>query len=131
MSRKRKNTNKESQVSVGKDYEAEKELVAGMKDAPILTSLDEIWGVKKNRQFPANNEDEYKDYLRALNKVDLQKECIKNSLPARDSRDSMVNALAREYRRHMAHARAAQTPLKVIPNTPELKKLLERGANDL
>lgn len=131
MSRKKKNENKEPQISIGKDYEKEQELLSGMKDAPILTSLDEIWGVKKKRQFPADNEDEYRGYLKGLNKVDLQRECIKNGLPARDSRDSMSNALVKEFRRHIAVARASQAPLKVIPNSPELTKLMERASNNL
>lgn len=121
---------KEQQISVGKDFEAEKEmLITGADKKP--KTLNEVWGIQKKSKFPATTEEEYRQYLKGLNKLDLQRECIANDLSARDNRDSMVNSLVKEFRRYLAECGLAFAQPKIYKETDEYRELMGRAVNDI
>lgn len=94
-------------------------------------SLGEILG-KKFSQYPQDNEDEYTDSLRNMNKADLQVECLRVGLNPTDSRDIMVERLLNQYRAYAAEIRTANLAPKTL-NTPSAKvrKILGKGGNPL
>lgn len=135
MARKNKQTDKE-EISLGKDFEAEEKMLKekapeasfGMELMPEnkTKTLDEIWGVKKKDKFPATNEEDYKAYLAGLNTFDIRNELIKIGQRAKDSRDNMVAALLKEFRKYITTGKAATLRPQVIKDSPELRKLLNR-----
>ena len=132
------NTKNEKHLSLGKDFAAEEKM---LKESPAPKSsisqakrgrtLDEIWGIKKNSQYLAKTEEEYKGYLRGLNRCDIQAECIKQSIPPRDNRDMMTTALVKEFRKYSAKMSTPNMQPKKIEITPEVYKLLERATNNI
>lgn len=93
-------------------------------------SLDEIWG-RKFSQFKAASDEEYIGRLRNLTKLDLQQECIKLGLMPHDNRDTMVERLSREARRHFAAARTSNLQPQVLKVSAAGRKVLARGGNSL
>ena len=131
---------KQKEISTGKDYAAEEkmltesasdEVVQATATKPRPKSLDEIWGIQKKSKYTVLNEADYRAYLSRLNKVELQAECIKIGHPPRDARESMTNVLIKEFRAHQNRLATAQIQPRVLKETPETKKLLERGQNPL
>ena len=138
MKQKPTKTKKTKQISVGKDFEAEEKMLN--EDTEENTSkaavrqpreLADFWGYEKKSKFPAKTEDEYREYLKGLNKIDIQQECFKNNIVPRDHRDVMTSLLVKEFRRHRAILDAPHIAPKNIQMTPELRKLLEPAMNPL
>ena len=132
------NIKNEKHLSLGKDFAAEEKMLdekkvsTANKELPReLRTLDYIWGIKKNSQYPAKTEEEYKGYLRGLNRCDIQAECIKQSIPPRDNRDMMTTALVKEFRKYSAKMSTPNMQPKKIEITPEVYKLLERATNNI
>ncbi len=123
-------TNKEPQISLGKDFDAEDKMLE--KEAKNISiakrgkTLDEIWGIKKNSQFPAKTEEEYKNHLKNYNKCDLHAECIKQAVPPRDNRDMMIKDLMKEFRKFAARSIPCNIHPRQIKLTPEVSKLINR-----
>lgn len=64
-------------------------------------SLDELFGYHKS-QYKTHNESEYAETLAAMNKADLQQECVKVGLMPHDNREIMKERLLKAFRRTTA-----------------------------
>jgi hypothetical protein len=93
-------------------------------------SLDEIWG-RKFSKFKTVNEDDYATRLSSLTKLDLQQECIKLGLMPHDKRDTMIERLMKECRKHFAAARTSNLQPQVIKLSVAGRKILSRSGNSL
>ena len=133
----KKGTKKNKELSVGKDFDKEKELLTELeeKEKSVANgtielhqpkSIYEIWGVQKKSEYQFLEESEYKKQLQNMNKVDLQRECLRCSEIPRDSRESMVNALMKKFRGHKNRLETAGIKPKMFTNHAEIEKLLDR-----
>ncbi len=93
-------------------------------------TLDEIWG-RKFSKFKANTSDEYSARLRKLSKLDLQQECIKIGLMPHDNRETMIERLTKECRKHLAAAKTSNLQPTPIVLSDESRRILSRGGNSL
>lgn len=93
-------------------------------------TLDEIWG-RKFSKFKTTDSAEYYARLRKMSKLDLQKECIKQGLMPHDNRETMIERLTKECRKHLAAAQTANLQPTPIKMSDAGRRVLARGNNSL
>lgn len=98
------------QVTDGKDYSE----TQGRR-----RTLADVWGYKLSK-YDTGTETVYLAFLDKLNKLDLQRECLRVGLHPHDNRETMTQRLTREFRTYIA---AAETPVKRIVNRAEANEV--------
>lgn len=92
------------------------------------TTLDQIWGDTGFQKYGTNNFDEYKDYLRSLNRSDIQAHAIKIGMLPTDNHEILVARLEREFQRHVsAYQAPADNNKKQKKISKEVQKILSEG----
>ena len=127
MSRKKatKLTNlKQVDGMVRETYAAQDPVVLKTK----LRSIDELWGFKGST-YPTLNENEYHISVAALNKVDLQRECVRVGLIPPEDRNVMIERLLREFRRTITSLNLSRTQPVTLKASKVAKDILSEGAN--
>jgi hypothetical protein len=93
----------------------------GKLENPV--TLDQIWGDTGTSKYGTLNYEEYENYLRDLNKSDLQSHASKIGLVPIDDREKLVKRLTSEFIKYAS-----------IYNKPKLKeekKSLSKKAKDI
>ena len=98
----------EQLVTDGKDYAA---------NMGRRRTLADVWGYKLSR-YDTGEESVYLAQLDKMNKLDLQRECLRVTLHPHDNRETMNQRLLREFRNYIA---AAETPVSEISGKPHPK----------
>ena len=80
------------QVSFGKDFGAEKEMLLSVGADSKPRTIEEAWG--KNI-----SEKDYRQELNNLNKEDLQKICVASKELPKEDRNSMINSLVKKFKK--------------------------------
>ena len=93
------------------------------------TTLDQIWGDTGLWKYKTMDSEEYTDYLKNLNKSDLQAHATKMGLVPVDNRDTLTQRLVREFKKHVS---AYTTPTHKDPTadgkvSEEVRKILREG----
>lgn len=65
-------------------------------------TLDELWGGSQFSKYETQDETVYASYLENLNKLDLQRECLKIGLVPNDERSIMTDRLMKQFRAYVA-----------------------------
>lgn len=88
-----------------------------------LKTLDEIFGKTKDSEFQAKTEEDYRQYLAGLTRVEIQNECIRRKVNPRDTRSLMTTELMREFRKYLAGLKAAKIQPTILKSNDEVKKI--------
>ena len=72
-------------------------------------SLNSIFKFKHSR-YNTEDVNEYNSKLRVMNKIDLQRECVRVELHPTDSRELMIERLIKQFRIHVAGNQAPPQP---------------------
>ncbi len=92
------------------------------------TTLDQIWGDTGLQKYGTNNLDEYKIYLRSLNRSDIQSHAIKLGMLPTDNHEILVARLEREFQRHIsAYQAPANDSRKQKKISKDAQKILSEG----
>ena len=92
------------------------------------TTLDQIWGDTGLQKYGTNNFDQYKDYLRSLNRSDIQAHAIQVVMLPTDNYEILVARLEREFRRHTsAYQAPADNNKKQKKISKDVQKILSEG----
>ncbi len=70
------------------------------KGAP--TTLDQIWGDTGLNKYETNDFEEYKNYLKSLNRTDIHAHAIKVGILPTDNHEILIARLQREFMRHFS-----------------------------
>ncbi len=93
------------------------------------TTLDQIWGDTGMWKYKTMDVDEYTDYLKNLDKSDLQAHATQMGLIPVDNRNTLSQRLIREFKKHVS---AYTTPTHKDPTadgkvSEEVRKILREG----
>ena len=117
-----------------------KKKIADMKQADGKTydtnarTVEEILGNYKPK-FLADSEGSYKQGLARMNKIDLQRECVRIGLMPHDNRDIMMKRLVEQFNVAEASNRFKRLS-KVAPSeqkapSSKIREILSKGDNKL
>ena len=95
-----------------------------------IKSLEQIWGFSMSK-YKTHKEKEYAHMLESMNKVDLQKECIKHDLMPKDSRELMTNRLMTEFKKYIATLNTRDIKPHVLKVSDKARDILSKGSNQL
>ena len=93
-----------------------------MADKYEPTTLNQIFGDDGGWKYKTLDTDEYKNYLNALNKSDLQSHAVEIGIIPIDNKDQLMKRLVREFNRHTA---AYKKPMKKSVNLEVSQDVLD------
>lgn len=92
------------------------------------TTLDQIWGDTGLQKYGTNNFDSYREYLRSLNRSDIQGHAMKVGILPTDNHEILVARLEREFQRHVAAYQApSDNKQKQKKISKDVQKILSEG----
>ena len=91
------------------------------------TTLDQIWGDTGLQKYGTNNFDQYKNYIRSLNRSDIQAHAIKVGMLPTDNYEILVARLEREFQRHVSAYQAPADNKKQKKISKDVQKILSEG----
>ena len=92
------------------------------------TTLDQIWGDTGLQKYGTNNFDEYKAYIRSLNRSDIQSHAVKTGILPIDNYEILVARLEREFQRHVtAYQAPADNRQKQKKISKDAQRILSEG----
>ena len=65
------------------------------------TTLDQIWGDTGLSKYGTQNFEEYKNYLKGLNRTDIQAHAVQIGILPTDNHEILIARLEREFLRHV------------------------------
>lgn len=78
-------------------------------------TLSQFFGETIQGKYHTTDENEYENFLKTLNKTDLQRHAIKCGLLPKDDRNRLVIALIKEFKRVVA----SYKPLPIVNSKPK------------
>lgn len=90
-------------------------------------TLDQIWGDKGTSKYGTLDHKEYEEYLRDLNKSDLQSHASKIGLVPIDDREKLVNRLISEFKKYASIYNKPKTKENNISLSKKAKDILAEG----
>jgi len=93
-----------------------------------VKSLDDLFGYHMAR-YKTSDAKEYVTRLKEMNKIDLQKECIRVGLLPNDNRAIMEERLAKEHARYVSTAVTRDIQPIVLKVSKEAMNILAESAN--
>jgi len=92
------------------------------------TTLDQIWGDTGIQKYGTNNFEEYKTYIRSLNKSDIHAHAMKVGMLPTDNHEILIARLEREFQRHVAAYQApSESKGKQKKISKDVQKILSEG----
>ena len=91
------------------------------------TTLDQIWGDTGLQKYGTNNFDQYKNYIRSLNRSDIQAHAMKVGMLPTDNYEILVARLEREFQRHVSAYQAPADKKKQKKISKDVQKILSSG----
>ena len=92
------------------------------------TTLDQIWGDTGLQKYGTKNFDEYKAYIRSLNRSDIQSHAVKTGILPIDNYEILVARLEREFQRHVtAYQAPADNRQKQKKISKDAQRILSEG----
>lgn len=68
----------------------------------VPTTLDQLWGYSGKGKYTTSDEATYTQQLNDMNKSDLQHHAVQMGLIPVDNRNTLIQRLTREFRKHYA-----------------------------
>jgi len=87
------------------------------------TTLDQVWGDTGIQKYGTNDFEEYKIYIKGLNRSDIQSHAIKVGILPTDNHEILIARLEREFQRHSA---TYQAPPEKIKNNKKISKDVQK-----
>jgi hypothetical protein len=91
------------------------------------TTLDQIWGDTGLSKYGTKNFEDYKDYLRGLNKTDIQAHAIQIGILPIDNHEILLARLEREFLRHVGSYNTPQEKTKTKRVSKDVQRILSEG----
>lgn len=91
------------------------------------TTLDQIWGDTGLSKYGTTNIEEYKNYLKGLNRTDIQAHAAKIGILPTDNHEMLIARLEREFLRHVGSYNAPIEKRKNKKISKEVMKILSEG----
>jgi|694.fasta_scaffold71777_4 hypothetical protein len=92
------------------------------------TTLDQIWGDTGISKYGTNDFEDYKSYIRSLNKSDIHAHAMKVGMLPTDNHEILISRLEREFQRHVAAYQApSETKAKQKKISKDVQKILSEG----
>lgn len=91
------------------------------------TTLDQIWGDTGLSKYGTNDFDDYKAYLRGLNKTDIQNHAMQVGIIPNDNHEILFARLEREFLRHVGSYNTPKEKSKSKKTSKEVQRILSEG----
>ena len=102
--------------------------IDGKAEPSSPMTLDQIWGERGLTKYGTNNVEEYKEYLRNLNRTDMHAHAIQVGILPNDNLEILVARLEREFMRHVSSFSApTEKPKREKKASKEIQKILSEG----
>lgn len=92
------------------------------------TTLDQLWGDTGLSKYGTNNFEEYRSYIKGLNRSDIQNHALQVGILPIDNYDILIARLEREFLRHI---NSYITPVENKPKNnkapKDVQKILSEG----
>lgn len=86
-------------------------------------TLDQLWGSQGLSKYTVDNIEDYKAYLRSLNRTDIHAHAIQVGILPNDNMEILFSRLEREFQRHIC---SYQTPTKTSKKEKKVSKEIEK-----
>jgi len=97
-------------------------------EPPKPMTLDQLWGERGLSKYNTDNIEDYKSYLRGLNRTDIHAHAMQVGILPNDNMEILFARLEREFMRHIASYQApSQKPKKEKKVSKEIEKILSEG----
>jgi hypothetical protein len=83
------------------------------------TTLDQVWGDTGLSKYGTNNVEEYKAYIRGLNRTDIQAHAMQIGILPTDNNEILIARLEREFLRHVG---SYNTPIEKKDKNKKISK---------
>lgn len=91
-------------------------------------TLDQIWGERGLTKYGTDNIEEYRTYLKSLNRTDIHAHAIQVGVLPNDNMEILFARLEREFSRHIsAYQAPVDQPKKQKKASKEIQKILSEG----
>lgn len=91
-------------------------------------TLDQLWGERGLTKYGTDNIDEYKNYIRSLNRTDIHAHAMQVGILPNDNIEILISRLEREFSRHIsAYQAQTEKPKKQKKLSKESEKILSEG----
>ena len=98
------------------------------KDETKPSTLDQVWGDTGISKYGTNNFEEYKLYLKTLNRTDIQAHAMAVGIMPTDNHEILITRLEREFQRHVNSYLAPKSKSKKNNKmSKEVQKILSEG----
>lgn len=91
------------------------------------TTLDQIWGDTGLSKYGTQNFEEYKNYLKGLNRTDIQAHAVQIGILPTDNHEILIARLEREFLRHVNSYLAPKEKVKSKKISKDVMKILSEG----
>lgn len=91
------------------------------------TTLDQIWGDTGLGKYGTNEIEEYRSYLRNLNRTDIQAHAIQVGILPTDNHEILLARLEREFLRHVGSYNTPQEKAKTKKVSKDVQRILSEG----
>ena len=90
-------------------------------------TLEQVWGNDGYEKYKTLDESEYLDYLKNLNKSDLQTHASKIGLLPVESKELLIKKLIKEFKIYASKFKIPKQDTKDIKLSKEIKDILSEG----
>jgi len=92
------------------------------------TTLDQIWGNTGLTKYGTSDVEEYKEYIKGLNRTDIHNHALEVGIIPIDNMEILFSRLEREFIRHVSSFQApGKTEQKQKKISKEVAKILSEG----
>lgn len=91
------------------------------------TTLDQIWGDTGLTKYGTKDIKEYKEYLRTLNRTDIQAHAMQVGILPTDNHEILLARLEREFLRHVGSYNVPTEKTKSKKVSKDVQRILSEG----